>query len=131
MQSAATLTPTQIIRMPDKVDSRMEEFEDIMELLMDHALHANDATHELAMFIAHTACTGANHLWQDMGLPNRAALSMLMQDNFPALVAKNIGDMKWKKFFYRQLCERAEILICKSPSCGICIDYHQCFDKEE
>ncbi len=131
MQAAPTHFSSQVIRMPDKSDRRMEEFEDIVELLMDHALHPNDATRELAIFIAHTSCTGANHLWQDMGLPDRAALSMLMQKNFPALVAKNIGDMKWKKFFYRQLCERAEILICKSPSCGVCVDYHQCFESEE
>jgi NifQ len=37
-----------------------------------------------------------------------------LQTHFPTLAAKTIGDMKWKKFFYRQLCERAGIPICKS-----------------
>ncbi|MCX7161517.1 MAG: nitrogen fixation protein NifQ [Rhodocyclales bacterium] len=43
---------------------------------------------------------------------------------------KNSGDMKWKKFFYRQLCEAAGVLICKSPSCANCCDYSHCFGAE-
>ena len=38
---------------------------------------------------------------------------------------------KWKKFFYRQLCQQAEILICKSPSCAVCSDHAQCFEAPE
>ena len=72
-----------------------------------------------------------NHLWQDMGLPNRALLSRLMAHNFPALAARNVGDMKWKKFFYRQLCEQANVPICKSPNCADCVDYRVCFGHEE
>jgi nitrogen fixation protein NifQ len=55
----------------------------------------------------------------------------LLNENFPGLAAKNVGDMKWKKFFYRQLCERAEIPICKSPNCAICTDYDVCFAVED
>lgn len=39
--------------------------------------------------------------------------------------------MKWKKFFYRQLCEQAEVLICKSPNCAVCSDYSLCFAPTE
>jgi nitrogen fixation protein NifQ len=39
--------------------------------------------------------------------------------------------MRWKKFFYRQLCEQADVLICKSPSCGVCCDYASCFGAED
>jgi nitrogen fixation protein NifQ len=46
------------------------------------------------------------------------------------LKRKNAGDMKWKKFFYRQLCEAAEVPICKSPSCAECCDYSVCFGPE-
>ncbi|MBL8528354.1 MAG: nitrogen fixation protein NifQ [Burkholderiales bacterium] len=35
------------------------------------------------------------------------------------------------KFFYRQLCERAEFFICKSPSCGTCVDCERCFGAED
>ncbi len=108
----------------------MDEFDDLVELLLDHGCDDSRETHDWAVFIA-TACMGDNHLWQDMGLSSRAVLSELMQARFPALFAKNTGDMKWKKFFYKQLCERADIFICKSPSCGVCVDYSKCFGPED
>lgn len=72
-----------------------------------------------------------NHLWQDLGLPSRKELSLLMQTHFASLAKLNAGDMKWKKFLYRQLCEREGLTLCRSPSCGVCSDYPQCFDPEE
>jgi nitrogen fixation protein NifQ len=39
--------------------------------------------------------------------------------------------MKWKKFFYKQICEREGFKLCKSPSCGECVDYNKCFGPEE
>jgi nitrogen fixation protein NifQ len=53
-----------------------------------------------------------------------------MTEHFPELAKRNVGDMKWKKFFYRQLCERAEVPICKSPNCADCVDYQACFGHE-
>jgi nitrogen fixation protein NifQ len=53
-----------------------------------------------------------------------------MRENFPALAAKNSGDMKWKKFFYRQLCERAQVPVCKAPHCAECSDYTYCFSHD-
>jgi nitrogen fixation protein NifQ len=108
-----------------------EEFEDLIALLMAHALDQHLNTYALARLIAGTCCSGSNHLWQDLKLSSRAELSQLMRDYFPALVAKNSSDMKWKKFFYRQLCEQENVLICKSPSCGVCVDYELCFGPEE
>lgn len=118
------------IRMTDSLENRMDEFDDLVDLLVDHGCDAGNETHDIAVFVA-TACMGDNHLWQDMGLPNRGALSELMQTWFPTLAAKNTGDMKWKKFFYKQLCERADIFICKSPTCGVCVDYDKCFGPED
>jgi nitrogen fixation protein NifQ len=108
----------------------LDEFHDIVELLLDARLAPTEQRAWLSYTIA-TAAMGANHLWQDLGLPNRTLLSQLLNENFPKLAAKNVGDMKWKKFFYRQLCERAEIFICKSPNCAICTDYEICFAVEE
>lgn len=48
---------------------------------------------------------------QDMGLPSRKVLSQPMTERLWGLAARNLGDMKWKKFFYRQLCERAGVPI--------------------
>jgi nitrogen fixation protein NifQ len=118
------------VRTSNRAENRMDEFDDIVDLLMDHRCDDRDTACELVVFIA-TACMGDNHLWQDMQLPHRSALNELMQKNFPTLAAKNTGNMKWKKFFYKQLCERADIFICKSPSCGVCIDYDKCFGSEE
>ena len=77
-----------------------------------------------------TAAQRDNHLWQDLDLPSRSELSAILQLRFPTLAAENTGDMKWKKFFYRQLCKRAEVPICKSPHCAECCDYAVCFGPE-
>ena len=109
---------------------RDDEVEDLVALLLDHA----DATAAGAAQMAETvavACLGDNHLWQDLQLPSRAALSALLLHWFPSLVAKNVHDMKWKRFFYKQLCDRAEIQICKAPSCAVCTDYKRCFGPED
>lgn len=107
-----------------------DEFADLLDLLLEFRARPDEQGTWLAHAVA-TAAMGENHLWQDMGLPNRAVLSQLMREHFPALAAKNVGDMKWKKFFYRQLCERAEVPICKSPHCAECCDYGICFGGED
>lgn len=106
-----------------------DEFEDLVKLLLLHRSDDLEETRWLAYAIA-TAAMRENHLWQDMGLPSRKVLNDLLKEHFPALHAKNTGDMKWKKFFYRQLCEQQEILICKSPHCAVCCDYSVCFGPE-
>ena len=106
-----------------------EEFDEIVELLLEHRSIPSEPGAWLAYTVA-TAAMGENHLWQDMGLPSRKVLSELMRNHFPTLAAKNSGDMKWKKFFYRQLCERADVPICKSPHCADCCDYAICFGPE-
>ena len=108
----------------------IDEFDDLVELLTAHGATGSQEERWLAHAIA-TAAMGSNHLWQDMGLPNRRVLSQLLATHFPALAAKNTGDMKWKKFFYRQLCESAGVPICKSPSCGECCDFRLCFGPED
>ena len=107
-----------------------DEFDDIVALLLKHRAHGDEMENWLAHAIA-TAAMGENHLWQDMGLPNRKVLSALMLKHFPSLAALNSKDMKWKKFFYRQLCESAGVLICKSPHCAECCDYRICFGPED
>lgn len=110
----------------DHEERRIDEFHDLRALLMEHAAGSGARTFWVASAIA-TASMGGDHLWQDMGLPSRTVLSRLIRFYFPALFAQNVGDMKWKKFFYRMLCERAEVLLCKSPTCGQCVDYRLCF----
>jgi nitrogen fixation protein NifQ len=108
----------------------LDEFPDLLQLLLDHRAFADEHHRNVAHLVA-TACMGGNHLWQDLGLPNRNALSALLYVHFPSLAAKNTGDMKWKKFFYKQLCEREGLNACRSPSCAACCDYDKCFGAEE
>lgn len=84
----------------------------------------------LAAIIARRSL-GPNHLWQDLGLGSRNELNVLLSRHFPALVRRNRNDMKWKKFIYRQLCERDGIRICKAPNCAVCSDFHSCFGGED
>jgi nitrogen fixation protein NifQ len=115
---------------PESMPTGTDEFDDLAGLLLEHRAEPSEQLAWLALAIA-SAAMGENHLWQDMGLPNRKVLSALMTQCFPTLAAQNTGDMKWKKFFYRQLCERAEVPICKSPHCAECCDYAICFGKED
>lgn len=106
-----------------------EEFDELLELLREHRRDDAEETEWIARALA-SACAGANHLWEDMGLPNRDTLSRLIKHYFPILYFKNSRNLRWKKFFYKQLCDRAEMRLCKAPSCGVCSDYTQCFGPE-
>jgi nitrogen fixation protein NifQ len=111
-------------------DERELEYEDVRALILEH--RANLDVSEIWMAeIVTTACMASDHLWQDLGLWSRKYLTQLMTQNFPTLAAKNDKDMKWKKFLYKQLCEREEIRVCRAPSCEVCADYAKCFGPEE
>ncbi len=106
------------------------EHDDLLQLLLEYRAGARASEAWLAQIVAY-ACSGRNHLWQDLGLANRAELSQLMNDAFPGLAQLNRGDMKWKKFIYRHYCARDGIYVCPAPSCSECVDYGKCFAKED
>ena len=114
---------------PDRESEAIPEWSDLQKLLLDHRACARDSELWIADIVA-TACAGRDHLWQDLGLLNRNELSRLMWINFPELARANTGDMKWKKFLYRQFCSREGIYVCPAPSCGECKDYAKCFGPE-
>jgi len=109
---------------------RAEEIDDLLMLLLEHCSNDGEHTIWLAYAIA-AGCMGDNHLYHDMGLPSRQALSDLLKQNFTPLYEKNTGNMKWKKFLYKQLCDRAEVNLCQAPNCQVCHDYQVCFGPEE
>lgn len=115
-----------------RIRSRQDEVEDLIALLVDHADGSVGSRADVLHMAWLLACAslGDQHLWQDLGLPSRDALTALMRRWFPDLVTLNVGNMRWKKFFYRQLCLREDILICKSPSCASCSDHGVCFGPE-
>jgi nitrogen fixation protein NifQ len=128
--SIEILSRVQARRIQSSDNNRVDEFDDIIELLNEYRCDDSNETRFVTLWMA-DACMGENHLWQDMDLVNRNALSALIQKHFPQLFAKNTQNMKWKKFFYKQLCERADIMICKSPTCGACVDYALCFETDD
>jgi nitrogen fixation protein NifQ len=87
-------------------------------------------THWLASIIARRALE-PSHLWEDLGLPSRQALGGLMAQHFPRLHAANTQNMRWKKFFYRQICSDHDFALCLSPSCDECPEKVECFAPEE
>lgn len=110
-------------------DPRLDEGQDLLDLMLEYRAGHDPSEVWMARIVA-AACMGADHLWQDLGLWNRADLTRLMQDNFPLLAAHNVHDMKWKKFLYKQLCQREGVYVCRAPSCQVCADYPICFGPE-
>ena len=106
------------------------EFADLVRFIGAEADPAVPGAPDVAVILA-TGCMGAEHLWQDLGLPSRRELSQLIAVNFPALAQANNRDMKWKKFLYRELCQREGIFVCASPTCDACSDFALCFGPEQ
>jgi nitrogen fixation protein NifQ len=106
------------------------EYGDLMRLLLDHRSRQGEET-ELVAHATAVACLGANHLWEDMHLDNRAELSALIRAYFGSLAALNVRDMKWKNFFYKQICAREGFVACRAPRCEECCDQDRCFGPED
>jgi len=109
---------------------RVPEWEDVVNLLCEYRAGKDISEEWIAQIIA-AACMGLDHLWQDLGLWSRTELSGVLALNFPELAARNNKDMKWKKFLYKQLCERDGTYVCRAPSCDVCADYQVCFGPED
>ena len=126
----ATCSPSAVALARRK--ARSDEVDDLVMLLLEHADAAagSAAQRESVALQMAVACLGDNHLWQDLQLPSRRELSALFAHWFPALALKNVHDMKWKKFLYKQLCEREGLFLCKAPSCAVCADRPVCFGPE-
>ncbi|HIJ61503.1 MAG TPA: nitrogen fixation protein NifQ [Rhodospirillaceae bacterium] len=103
---------------------------DLRAYLQEHGSRGAVEETWLAHIIARRALE-SNHLWQDLGLVGRADLSVLMARHFAPLATANWMDMKWKKFFYRELCKRDGLVACKAPVCDICEDFLECFGGEQ
>ncbi len=108
---------------------RDEERGELVRLMLMHK--AGDSPSEVWMaHVVAAGCLASDHLWEDLGLWNRGDLTALMRRNFPSLAGRNVNDMKWKRFLYKQLCEAEGIYTCRAPSCEVCTDYHACFGPE-
>ena len=125
-----TYFPGPALRLESGRCEDIPEIDDLIGLLTDYRAGPAVQFDWMARIVA-WGCAGRDHLWQDLGLAHRGELTTLMQTAFPRLAAENTGDMKWKKFIYRQYCTRDGIYICPAPSCSECVDYAKCFAAEE
>ena len=109
-----------------RLKAGLGEQDELEALLLAHCAGHDQAERYVASVVAATAM-GANHLWEDLGLPDRTLLSATLRICFPTLAAQNTADMRWKKFFYRKLCDSSTQRRCKAPNCELCSDYALCF----
>ncbi len=110
---------------------RSDEYDELITLYGAHlsdGMAADEAAWAGAVLAA--GCMGGDHLWQDMGFWSRADLSAFIGEHFQPLADKNNMDMKWKRFFYKQLCAQDGVYTCRAPSCQVCADYQNCFGPE-
>jgi nitrogen fixation protein NifQ len=102
----------------------------LRELLTSHRARDDEAARWLVAIVARRSMRD-DHLWQDLGLFNRAELSRLIERYFPALHAGNVNAMRWKKYFYRRICDLEGFSLCAAPHCSVCKDFSSCFGDEE
>ncbi|CDX57483.1 Nitrogen fixation protein nifQ [Mesorhizobium plurifarium] len=123
--------PVDLFALEEVAEPEPDAEEELLrELLLAHALPGDPASARFAKIIARRAMRN-DHLWQDLGLFNRTELNRLLATHFPTLAAGNTQNMKWKKYFYRKLCEAEGFSLCGAPSCRECSDFQSCFGPEE
>ena len=101
----------------------------VRDLLLAQRSTEGDVGRWLAAMVARRAME-PNHLWEDLGLRERPELSRLLTRHFAPLAARNTGNMRWKRFFYRMLCEDDGFVMCTTPVCTQCNDFDLCFGEE-
>ena len=87
-----------------------------------------------SVWLAHSLAARAafpGHLWVAMGLFKRPQLTSAIRRHFPSLAAANHQNMRWKRYLYKQVCDRNGGIMCKAPNCGLCSDYELCFAVDE
>ncbi|RFU49885.1 nitrogen fixation protein NifQ [Paraburkholderia sp. DHOC27] len=80
----------------------------------------------LAGIIAH-ACLRPDHLWRDLGLAGRDEVSAMLERFFPALAARNVDNLRWKRFLAQELALSLGQTPGPAPGCPGCEDYRFCF----
>ncbi|MFZ6640201.1 nitrogen fixation protein NifQ [Undibacterium sp. TC4M20W] len=104
------------------------EFMQLKQLLLDHQAVSVNVRHAswLASAIA-AASFGSRHLWQDLGVPGREAVSTLMRDYFTELYLANTQNLKWKRFLFAEPGRKQGKDDLRPPKCTHCDDFHVCF----
>ncbi|PIT06277.1 hypothetical protein TSA1_24470 [Bradyrhizobium nitroreducens] len=115
--------------MPRPVSEIDDETMMVRDLLRAQRSTDGEVGHWLAAMVARRAME-PNHLWEDLGLRERPELSRLLMRHFAPLASRNTKNMRWKRFFYRMLCEDDGFVMCTTPVCTQCNDFELCFGEE-
>lgn len=115
--------------MPGSASTEDDETIMVRDLLRAQRSTEGEVGRWLAAMVARRAME-PNHLWEDLGLRERAELSRLLMRHFAPLAARNTRNMRWKRFFYRMLCEDDGFVMCTTPICTQCNDFDRCFGEE-
>jgi len=110
-------------------DALDEEAAMVRDLLLGQRSTAGETGGWLASMVARRSVE-PNHLWEDLGLRDRGELSRLLMRHFAPLARRNTRNMRWKRFFYRMLCEDDGFVMCTTPVCTNCGDFDLCFGDE-
>ncbi|KAK46744.1 hydrogenase [Caballeronia jiangsuensis] len=102
---------------------------DLRGLLMWHdrtaTRHRQDALCLAAIISA--ASLRPDHLWRDLGLAGRDDVTDMLGRHYPDLVARNVANLRWKKFLAQEVAHaRGEAPTC-APGCPGCEDYAFCY----
>lgn len=103
-----------------------DEEPDYRRLLLGGRAAGSEVEDWLARIVARRSMR-PEHLWISLGLGERRELSDMLLRHFPGVARRNTRGMRWKKFFYREMCEAEGLHLCKSPVCDTCPEYGQCF----
>ncbi|MBR1279355.1 nitrogen fixation protein NifQ [Bradyrhizobium sp. AUGA SZCCT0283] len=101
----------------------------VCDLLLANRSSEGEVGRWLAAMIARRAME-PNHLWEDLGLRERSELTRLLSRHFGPIARRNTQNMRWKRFFYRALCESDGFVMCTTPVCTECRDFDLCFGDE-
>jgi nitrogen fixation protein NifQ len=104
---------------------------ELRTLLLQHditaAMHAADA-HCLATIIA-TACLRPDHLWRDLGLSGRDDVTSILQRHYPGFIARNVKNLRWKKFLAQEVALANGRAVTFAPGCPGCEDFAFCYPE--
>ncbi len=106
-----------------------DEIAMVRGLLLANRSTAGAAGRWLAAMIARRSME-PNHLWEDLGLRDRTELTRMLERHFFPIASRNTKNMRWKRFFYRTLCEDDGLVMCTTPVCSQCTDFALCFGDE-
>jgi nitrogen fixation protein NifQ len=106
-----------------------DEIAMVRDLLLAQRSTEGEVGRWLAAMVARR-CMEPNHLWEDLGLRDRSELTRLLERHFAPIAIRNTKNMKWKRFFYRTLCESDGLVMCSAPVCTQCGDFELCFGDE-